>query len=58
MSNLYLTTSVAGQPSSILTTATTSSIGYGSSGALTINSTAGVTFCNSGGNPLGASISR
>ena len=56
MSNLFLTTSVAGQPSSILTTATTSSIGYGTNGALTINSSAGVTFCSSGGTPLGASI--
>ena len=56
MSNLYLTSVVAEQASSIAS-ATTSSICYGTARALTINSTAGVTFCNSNGITLGASIS-
>ena len=55
MSNLYLTSTGAGQTSII--SPSISSIGYGSSGALTINSTAGVNFYNSAGTAsLGASI--
>lgn len=54
MSNLFLTSVGAGQ-SSFPTT--TSSIGYGSSNALTIHSTAGVSFCNSSGYYLGTTIS-
>ena len=50
MSTLYLTSVGAGQTTY---SATTSSIGYGSSGVLTINSTTGVTFCNGNGAQLG-----
>ena len=51
MSNVFLTSGGAGQPSIPLTT---SSIGYGTSSiALTINSDKGVLFCNNTGGSLG-----
>ena len=46
MSNVYLTKDGAGQS---VNSPTTSSIGYGATGALTINSTTGVSFCNNAG---------
>lgn len=54
MSTLYLTNAVTGQSSSIAS-ATTSSIGYGTNSTtpLTINSQAGIQFCNNSGGQLG-----
>jgi hypothetical protein len=53
MSNLFLTSNGSGQPSANAN----SSIGYGSAAALSINSSAGILFCNNTGISVGASIS-
>ena len=53
MSNIYLTSAGLAQPPPT-TSSPNSSIGYGSTGVLTINSTAGVQFCNNGTTALGA----
>ena len=54
MSNTYLTSVGAGQTTY---SATNTSIGYGSAAALSINSSAGILFCNNTGISVGASIS-